>query len=101
MSQEEFDKEFVELKERLSIIIELLQEINEYQRRGWNVKKKGQMAYCSFVYEEIDAHDGFFHQNRARVEEEEEHIEFLDRRREAHRSRVYTEVNDRRRSSLL
>jgi hypothetical protein len=32
MSQEEFDREFVELKERLSIVMELLQESDEDQR---------------------------------------------------------------------
>jgi hypothetical protein len=40
MSQEEIDRELVELKERLSIIMELLQESNEDQRQGWNVRKK-------------------------------------------------------------
>jgi hypothetical protein len=40
MNQEEFDKEFSEIKERLSIIMELLQEIEEDQRWSWNVKKK-------------------------------------------------------------
>jgi hypothetical protein len=40
MSQEEFDREFVELKERLSIVMKLLQESEENQRYGWNVKRK-------------------------------------------------------------
>jgi hypothetical protein len=40
MNQEEFDREFTEVKERLSIILKLLQESNEDQRWGWNVKKK-------------------------------------------------------------
>jgi hypothetical protein len=40
MSQEEFGRGFFEVKERLNIIMELLQEIEEDQRWGWNVKKK-------------------------------------------------------------
>jgi hypothetical protein len=39
MNQEEFDKEFTEVKERLSIILKFLQESNEDHRWGWNVKK--------------------------------------------------------------
>jgi hypothetical protein len=35
MSQEEFDREFTELKEILNIIMELLQEIHEYERWDW------------------------------------------------------------------
>jgi hypothetical protein len=40
MNQEEIDREFTEVRERLSIILKLLQERNEDQRWGWNVKKK-------------------------------------------------------------
>jgi hypothetical protein len=40
MSQEELDREFTELKERLNIIMELLQESDENQRYGWRLKRK-------------------------------------------------------------
>jgi hypothetical protein len=40
MSQEEFDKEMVELKKELSILIMLLEEYEEDQRYGWTLKKK-------------------------------------------------------------
>jgi hypothetical protein len=40
MSQDELDREFVEIKERLSIIMELLQERNENQRYGSRLKRK-------------------------------------------------------------
>jgi hypothetical protein len=35
-------------------------------------EEKGQVAYCAFVYEEIDAHNECFPQDRGKVEEEEE-----------------------------
>jgi hypothetical protein len=38
MSQEEFDKELIELKERLSMIMKLLKEENHGY--GWNLRRK-------------------------------------------------------------
>jgi len=40
MSQEELDREFTELKERLSISMEILQERKEDHRCGWILKRK-------------------------------------------------------------
>jgi hypothetical protein len=40
MNQEEFDREFVELKERLNTIMKLLQEGEEDQRYGWVLRKR-------------------------------------------------------------
>jgi hypothetical protein len=39
MSNEEIDKEMVELKERLNIVMKFLQESEEDQRYGWIVRK--------------------------------------------------------------
>jgi hypothetical protein len=52
-------------------------------------EKKFQVAYCAFFCKEIDTMNGFFYQDRGRVEEEEEaQIECLDGERETHRSLV-------------
>ena len=40
MSQEEFDKEIVQIKEKRSELIDLLQEGEDYQRQGWILRKK-------------------------------------------------------------
>jgi hypothetical protein len=53
MNQEEFDREFVELKERLGIVMDFLQESDEHQRRGWNVKKKLKCPIVQFFVREL------------------------------------------------
>jgi hypothetical protein len=54
MSQEEFDREFTEVKERLNIIMELLQESERNQRWGWNVKKKVKWPIMTIVCKEVE-----------------------------------------------
>jgi hypothetical protein len=49
MSQEEFDKEFVELKERLGIVMKLLQERQEDHRYGWVPRKRKVKWYMLHV----------------------------------------------------
>ena len=39
-SQKEYDKEFVEIKERFSKLEKLIQESNKYEYYGWVMKKK-------------------------------------------------------------
>ena len=40
MSQEGFDKEMSKIKERLSVMMELLQRSEEEQNHGWILRKK-------------------------------------------------------------
>jgi hypothetical protein len=40
MSDEDFDREMIELKEQLNYVEQLLQEIEGNQRCGWIMKKK-------------------------------------------------------------
>jgi hypothetical protein len=40
MSQKEFDKEFVEIKENLDVMLMLLEGQEEDQRKGWTIRRK-------------------------------------------------------------
>jgi AAA15 family ATPase/GTPase len=57
MSNEEFDKEMIELKVQLNYVEQLLQKRIDENHRGLECKEKGQVAYCEIIYQEIDAHD--------------------------------------------
>ena len=54
MSYEEFYREIVEMKAQLSVLMEWLQKDKEYQRCGWILWKKSEMAYATSKTEAKD-----------------------------------------------
>jgi hypothetical protein len=100
MSQEEIDKEMIELRVQLSHIRQLLQrEIKENQRQGWSMKKRVKWPVMQLFEEKL----------RERLEKPKAENECLDREGETQRSEFkqrplteekFTIVNQSKETSL-
>jgi hypothetical protein len=93
ISNEEFDREIVELKEQLSVMMKLLQEkVKEDQRYGWNLKKKVKWPIVQLYVRKL--RQRLKHRLNAWIREEE--LREAEYRESLEAGQQFTFVNQRR-----